>query len=307
MKLKYLIAIFVASILFASCLKSKNGLLENLANGPGSILVSIYDIVLEGGSTDKTFALEGNPPVETLNLITLKLSAPKEKPSSDISATITVDNSGIPAGFIPLPANAYSISSMTIKIPKDSGVVVIPITITKATLDPSKQYALGIKLSTVSEGIISPTGNYFVVKFLVKNKYDGIYKVTGTLVDRVNSNLTGNYPLEFELRSTGANTNAVFDHSTGTQTHLILNGGAPSQYGSFGLNITFDLVTNKITSVVNAFGQPAGNGRSAALDPTGINAYDPASKTIRIKYSLLQPGTTVRTTFDETWVYTGPR
>jgi len=307
MRLKYLIAIFVASILFASCLKSKNDLLENLDNDPGSIVVSIYDIALEGGHTDKTVALEPNPPVETLNLITLRLLAPKQKPSSDVTATITVDNSGIPAGFLPLPTGAYSIPSMTIKFPKDSSDVVIPITITKATLDPSKQYALGIRVSTVSEGIISSTGNYFVVKFLVKNKYDGLYKVTGTMVDLTNATLTGNYPLEFELRSTGANTNAVYDHNTGTQTHLILSGGAPSQYGSYGLNITFDLVTNKITSIVNSFGQPSANGRSAGLDPTGVNAYDPVTKTIKIKYFLLQPGSTVRTIFDETWVYTGPR
>ena len=176
------------------------------------------------------------------------------------------------------------IPSLTVKIPKDSGEVVVPITITKATLDPSKQYALGLKITNVSEGVISATGGYFVVKFLVKNKYDGLYRVTGTMVDLTSASLTGNYPLEFELRSTGANTSAVFDHGTGTQTHLILSGGAPSQYGSFGLNLTFDLLTNKITSVVNSYGQPASNGRSAGLDPTGINAYDPATKTIRIKY-----------------------
>jgi len=307
MRLKTLIAIIAAPILLASCLKSRNGLLENLIDDPGTIVVDIYDIALEGGGTDKVIALEGNPPVETLNLITLRHHSPKKKPSKDIDATLVVDNSALPAGFIALPTGAYSIPSLTVKIPRDSGEVVVPITITKATLDPSKQYALGLRITNVSEGVISATGGYFVVKFLVKNKYDGLYRVTGTMVDLAVASITGKYPLEFELRSTGANTSAVFEHGTGTQIHPILSGGASSWYGSFGLNLTFDPVTNKITSVVNSYGQPSGNGRSASLDPTGVNAYDPVTKTIRIKYFLLQPGSTVRTTFDETWVYTGPR
>ncbi len=129
MRFKNLIAIFCASILLVSCLKSKNDLIETLDDDPGSIVVSIYDIALEG-ATDKTFGLEPNPPVETLELITLRLHAPKKKPTSDVSATITIDNSGIPAGFTPLPTAAYTISSMTVKIPKDSSEIAIPITIT---------------------------------------------------------------------------------------------------------------------------------------------------------------------------------
>ena len=146
-----------------------------------------------------------------------------------------------------------------------------------------------------------------VVEVGIKNKWDGIYTVTGTLVDLTTTTITGSYPMSWDLRTSGANTLAVYDKTFGAQTHPIASAGAISQYSTFGLNITVDPVTNKITGVVNPFGQPAANGRSAALDPSGVNAYDPATKTFRIKYYMLQPGTTIRTTFDETWTFSAAR
>jgi len=41
-------------------------------------------------------------------------------------------------------------------------------------------------------------------------------------------------------------------------------------------------------SVTNAYGQPAGNTRAAELDPSGVNAYDPDSKTIKVKFFMTQ-------------------
>ena len=79
-------------------------------------------------------------------------------------------------------------------------------------------------------------------------------------------------------------------------------------YGSFGLIINFDASDN-VSSLSNYYGQPSGNGRSANVDPSGINKYDPATKTIKIKYWMDQPSvvTPHRTYFNETWKFVGPR
>ena len=219
--------------------------------------------------------------------------------------------------YIALPTSSFTIDPSNPKNGNDYTLTFtagefykqLKITVPNSTvLDPNKKYALGFKLASVdNNGKVSASQNTVLVEVGIKNKWDGVYKVTGTLIDLTAPTITGSYPLTWELRTSGSNTVAVYDKSTGTQTHLILSAGSASQYGSYGLNITIDPATNKITNVVNSYGQPSSNGRSAALDPTGVNAYDPATKTIKIKYFLLQPGTAVRTTFDETWVYTGAR
>ncbi len=233
------------------------------------------------------------------------------------AAVITAYNTAHNTSYIVLPTAAFMIDPSNPKVGNDYTLTFGPgefyrqvkITVPNATvLDPNKKYALGFKIASVdNNGKISASDNELLVEVGLKNRWDGVYAVSGTMVDLTTSTITGYYPLTWELRTTGSNTLAVYDKGQGTQTHLITSGTLTSQYGTFGLNITIDPATNKILSVVNSFGQPSANGRSAALDPSGINAYDPATKTIKIKYFMLQPGTTVRTTFDETWVFSGNR
>lgn len=262
---------------------------------------------------------------QTFSIADIYRDAPGEAALNSTSKVVITENASIIAAYnaahntnyIALPASAFTIDPGNPKVGSDYTLTFGPgdfykqlkITIPNATvLDPNKKYAFGFMIASVdNNGKISASDNELVVEVGLKNRWDGVYTVTGTMVDLTSASLTGYYPLTWELRTTGSNTLAVFDKSQGTQTHLIYSGTSLSQYGSFGLNITIDPATNKITGIVNSYGQPSANGRSAALDPTGINAYDPATKTIKIKYFMLQPGTTVRTTFDETWVFSGVR
>jgi hypothetical protein len=87
-----------------------------------------------------------------------------------------------------------------------------------------------------------------------------------------------------------------------------MNGAAESAYGAFQPVFNFD-ANNNVTSVVNLYGQPAGNTRSAAIDPTGVNKWDPTTKTLRVKWFMYQPSVIsgIRTTFDFTFTYVGVR
>ena len=173
-------------------------------------------------------------------------------------------------------------------------------------------YVYGIRITAVSDKkytISNLTDG--VVKFGAANAYDGEYVVTGTFADASNALFTGNYPMHVDLVTQSAVANAMYDLGVngGTFGHGFLNNGGGSYYGSFSPVFTFDPATNLVTSVVNYYGQPASNGRSAQLDPSGVNSFDPATKTIKVSYWMNQPSviTPHRTHFVEVFTYLGPR
>ena len=169
-------------------------------------------------------------------------------------------------------------------------------------------FVFGIKITAVSDAkyTISNLSTGFV-KFGIKNMYDGEYMITGSMVDAANAALVGAYPHTALLITQDATSVAMWDNVYGDYYyHLIKNGTSYSVYGSFSPKFKLD-ANNNVVSVVNLYGQPASNGRSAELDPSGINKYDPATKTLRVKYWMNQPGSTHRTSFDETMEYIGPR
>lgn len=301
--IKIFSAVAFAGISLTSCLKDAGLGLSGFEGGEW-VSIPLAKNAVNG------MALEAKDEFQDVNLCQLTYDY-VSKAESDISVTLERADAAVTAAdptMVIMPAANLQIPSATVTIPKGGRVSnTFSVKIKTTGLDPAKAYGLAFTIKGVGKAGVGVPSNLrtVVFKFAIKNKYDGVYEVTGSMVDNANSALTGKYPLNWELRTTGPNTVAVFDRDYGTQTHLILNGGGLSQYGSFGLNMTFDNATNAIISVVNSYGQPSSNGRSAALDPSGVNTYDPATKTIKIKYSMLQPSVIagVRTSFTETWVW----
>jgi hypothetical protein len=141
------------------------------------------------------------------------------------------------------------------------------------------------------------------------NPWDGKYRMEGTMTDYKDPAFVwpGNTYL-YDMETVSATQIRVISKDLGIAGHLIRNGINLSYYGTFGLVVTFDPATNKITAITNSYGQPSSSGRSAVLDPSGINAWDPVTKNIRIKYWMDETGFAGhRTAFDETWVYISAR
>ena len=140
------------------------------------------------------------------------------------------------------------------------------------------------------------------------NKFDGRYSITGTIVDKTEPRISAPAAKEYHLKTISNTEIEMFAPELGISGHLILHGGNLSYYSKFSVIVKFDPATNKAVSVRNGYGQPSENGRSAVLDPSGINTWDPATKTIRIKYWMDEAGVTGhKTAFDETWTYIGAR
>lgn len=205
-----------------------------------------------------------------------------------------------------LPATLYKLSETDVKLASGEFAKNVIITFDPTKLDATKTYAIAMTIISAGNYKVRSGLQSALFQIIAKNKYDGIYNVEGTMRDFANAALTGNYPNEMELVTDGALKVILRDRALGDTNpfHSILNAGSVSYYGAFGLVINFN-ADNTVASVVNFHGQPAANTRSAELDPSGVNKWDPATNTLKIKYWMNQPSviTPHRTSFDETFVF----
>lgn len=284
------------------------------------------------------------PTIDNFVLIDLRRDATD---AASLNQTITVKlvmdptliddyNSANGTDFVELPSSAYTLSEDISNITFQPGEFVkeIRITVDKSALSLSEQYALAFTIAEASGGVmISNELRSAIYSIGIKNKWDGKYAVTGSFQDITNPAFVGIYPHEWDLVTAGANTVIVVDNFyLGFPGYVFETGAGLSFYGNFGLVVEFDPVTDLISKIWNYYGDPtkpataggnpaggsgppnyaASNTRRAVLDPTGINAYNAASKSIDIKYFMLQPNVVaappnIRAYFNEVWQYIGPR
>ncbi|QHS54997.1 DUF1735 domain-containing protein [Mucilaginibacter sp. 14171R-50] len=269
-------------------------------NSPVALYTKSYDVV-PSATLELTIGYTGGAPAPediTVNL------------DNDGADKIAAYNEYKDANYEMLPAEFFSGMPSSVVIKKGENFAKFTVTVKPDQFDFAKSYALPFHIASVSSGTVS--GNYgtILVSVGAKNKYDGVYKVTGSYHDLSFPAYTGYFPYTADLETISAGTVDVFNEDLGTYGFLFYTNNANgdiSYYGSFSPEFTFDPATNKIIKVENAYGQLAGaNKRSAELDPSGVNEYDPATKTFKVKYFMYQLGAK-RLTFDETYTYQGPR
>lgn len=310
-KLIYLFTILVLSATFTGCLKDSVNLDPTLSNN----VVEFKNISTIASPQDSKYPLYtlsfDLTPTYDLKLV-LNYAGAESVAPNDITIDLVVDEAIIASyndqnhtGYTALPSTLFT-PTLQVVIPKGQRTAEAKFVLKPAGFDLSKSYALGLKILKTSSGVIS--GNYgsIVVGVTAKNKYDGVYKLTGTMRDVVNSTLTGAYPLDnIWLVTTGPNSVEFYDNDYGVRGHIIRTAtGGASYYGSFTPLFTFD-AAGAVTSVVNGYGQPAPNGRAGRIDVTGINKFDAATKTLEVSYVMVQGGD--RTFFTEKFVFKGDR
>jgi hypothetical protein len=237
----------------------------------------------------------------------------------DITLQIGVDNDAVTkynatggTQYSVLPTASFALSSSTVVIKKGERRAVFNVTVKPEDFDDNLNQVIPLKITSSSFGTVS--GNFGTVFYAVgaRSKYDGLYTVSGTMVDQANATITGKYPQDYYLITQNSRAVGLYDFEYGGDYyHQITSGGATNVYGSFSPVFTFDDAGN-ITSVVNYYGQPAGNGRLARLDPTGVNkitAGTPgtAGFEFKVKYIMEQPVGTTRTVYNETFTFKGDR
>jgi hypothetical protein len=300
--------------IFSSCLDNTGNLdVFNSVNNKGVISIG----QAEPGLNVKTVEIKPEPVI-----ISVVINA--SRVNKAVNVTLEVDPTILTAynteqkeadkAFVPfelLPVAFYTIPSLNVAIPAGKLDTPFDVQLATATIDLTKKYALPIVIKSVDDPsvVIASNLNSSVLAIVVKNKYDGKYTATkdSKFEDKINATFTGYYPWKAALVTTGGNSVILQDTEgffSDPRIHIFTAGTAQSGYGEFAPEFTFD-ASNKVISVKNGIPSPTRN-RTAQLDPTGINTWDPDTKTLKVSYILVQAGTP-RTFFNEIYVYTGTR
>lgn len=313
---KYTVPVLVAFgvLSLTSCLKDKG--FEEGTYGMTGFESGSFVSAPAASKNPNAMALESKTGNQPLNLFTVNYENVDKAPE-DIKVTFVKDDAAITAlgGLTLLPASVLTFGSGAPEVTIPKGARVSPAfqcQINTGILDPLKSYGLAFTISSVSKsGVNIPSNMKTVIyKITLKNKWDGVYTVTGPVTDAAVPTITQWDGWTANLETTGPNTCAVRDMSyTGDIYHPIKNSGSSSYYGTFGMIITFDPATDKVTKVESPY-VPAANTRYAEV-AAGFNSFGVAKKSIRVKYYMFQPNTVAlpnaRTTFDETWTYVKSR
>ncbi|SFD78011.1 protein of unknown function [Chitinophaga sp. CF118] len=240
-----------------------------------------------------------------------------EMAPNDITVTLALDTAALRAynddlgtDYVAPPESVYKLATTAV-IKKGTQVLQLKVAIiNNDNFDFNVNYALPLKIAAVSSGVISGNYGLAIYSFAVRNVFDGVYEMTGTLTDNASSAITGNYPVETQLITYSGNSIALWDPVYAkAYGHIIRSGTGNSYYGYFSPVFAFDASGN--VTVSNYFGDLAGpSKRSAALNPTGINKItygaDGHVEYFEVSYFMTQSGTT-RTSFNEKFTYKRPR
>ena len=212
-------------------------------------------------------------------------------PATGKDSVPDVDILSYPVAGITLPAS--------VTIPKGERSVKLKVKFDTHQFTTDTQFAL-IKIKSVNNPGYIVSGNFDQLLFSckVRHPYAGRYVCTGTYDDVTNAAwkhasialAEEGEDYLIDLETVDGSTLIIGASPTfgGSNRYLFWTGSGYSYFGSFCPQFTFDAAGN-VTAVTNAYGQPAGNTRSAQLDPSGINKYDPATKTIKVSYWMNQP------------------
>lgn len=295
---------------FSSCLKDEN-IQQDFSKLKPMVEIAAATVNVDGAPNSMPAEFVSGPGTVTLN-VPIRYAHSTPSPGVEVTlaidaATLTKYNTVKGTARTLLPATAYSIASLKATIPAGAQSVNLPIVFTPNNIDASGSFAIPLKITSASGTDISGNFGSIVLIVNVKNKYDGIYTLTGTLQDFVAPTITGLYPIKMQLITQDATSVALYDGFTAALnfTHPISSGGSTSQYGTFAPIFKFDASDNVI-QVTNYYGQPGPgpNFRSARLDVGGINKFTTAGgvKKLQVTYWLVQNGVD-RTKFVETYTY----
>jgi hypothetical protein len=238
----------------------------------------------------------------TVHLAAEEVAAEDVKVTMSIAESATMlaaYNTANSTSYTLLPSSLYTLpNGLDVTIAKGTKDANFTMNVKTTDFNPALVYAIFVKVTAVDKAAYTISGNfnYKLLTIAVKNKYDGVYSYEG----QMSGNFTGwlyspdafVWPGDVGLATLGANKVAILDRyytwSSGQRKlpALFGSGYGFNAYGGNEPGLTFDLSTNAITAVTNDATAPA---TIYTLDPTYTNKYDPATKTIDVRFNLTRP------------------
>lgn len=212
------------------------------------------------------------------------------------------------------PADVFTFpSSLVIK--KGTHQTTVQVTINNTeNYDFNKNYAIALKIASISSGTISGNFGTVVYSFAARNLYDGVYndEVLSFKDFVLGASAVATTPKTMYLITYGASSVGYFDPALngGMYGFLFKNNGAGSYYGNFAPIFNFDADGN-VTAVTNYYGQGTNSSaRACELDPAGINKLtfkaDGTPDVLNVSYFMIQGGA-LRLSITEKMTYVEPR
>jgi hypothetical protein len=301
---------------FSSCLKNKN---EQPDFSTATPVVELPVGSPKGDGTPNSLEAAFTQNAVPSDYFIMVNYAANEANASDLAVTLsntdaavlTRYNTANGTNFTIMPTSAYTAPTV-VTIPAGQRKVQVPIKITTTALDPTVAYAIPFTITNASGVTISKNFTSLVLIVRLKNMYDGVYTATGTMVDATNAAFTGDYPREYQLITSSANSVALFapGFNGGIYGHPFLNAGSGTYYGNFAPIFQFNS-NDEVVAVTNYYGQGNNSStRSARLAP-GVNKWtvrpgSTGTRTLEVSYYLVQAGTD-RTLYTEKFVFKGDR
>ncbi len=290
-------------VFLASCLKDKG--FENQDYGLNDLGTDKHVNFLKSYEKDgnNVVGILATPVIEDFDFFVLNITGPATK--SDVTVNIAIDNTIITeaniangTAFLPLPAAAYDLP-LSYTYPAGADFLRVKLKLKKGAIDVTKTYALGVKIVSTSDGSIKLTTNENkrLISFLIKNKYDGVYRLRGF---HNRPGLDAPYDEEVHMVTTGASSVNMFWPALGGFAHP-LNGGV-TYYGSFTTNFSFNATDQLISWDIVPF---APGTLTFHVGPALDSRYDPATKTIYAQFFYNNRPADRR--FTDTLFYIGPR
>jgi len=218
--------------------------------------------------------------------------------ATDIKVTLGINPAAIDsynaahagdAPIIIMPASAYTMPT-SITIPAGQRRVEVPIQAQSKLLDPNFTYGVPVTITDASGEVISKNFASLVVKFAVKNQFDGKYSYKGNVFREGDPVLSGFFTgLTSNLETNGA-------YGLNFPNPVWSNGSGVGGIG--GLTINIDPATNKVT-------MKSKDNATLGNTPGYDNRYDPATKTFYLSFKWGASPASRMTT--DTLTYTGPR
>lgn len=221
----------------------------------------------------------------------------------------TENDNDYPADYVPyilFPDSLYTIDKMELTVPAGERQAFATLKVKTWQMDFTAKYCLPFTIASADPNSYNISSwKHLMINISAKNMYDGAYDVTGTFVDKTNPAYKGYYPQSINLITQGPKSVAYFDKILGDYGYIFDTGAGLSYFGNFGVVFVFD-DNNNVVDVHNIYSDPAPRSRQAKLNPSGVNKYDPETKTLQVSYYMMQAGA-VRLEITETFKYKGAR
>ncbi|NII27048.1 DUF1735 domain-containing protein [Pseudoflavitalea sp. X16] len=280
MKRIYFLAMAVLSLSMTGCLKDEgfdNNETGLKTNNKDRFVAVINAYETRGINIQAVFT---TPAEEQIQAFVLSLTGPAYDKDVQVTlaptpALVADHNAANGTEYEVLPAAAYDLNP-TVTIPAGQPYVEVSLRLKKDAVDPTKAYALGLQVASVSDPSVKlpATSKQSLLGILLRNVYDGDYLATGHFEHPTSPR---DFETEVSLATIGVNS-------------------VSKDLGDLGNTVRINLTINagNTVSIAPGSGTSGSSATVAAIagDPVYNNTYDPATHTFWLKYGYPNPGPT---------------